>query len=76
MRGVHLRQLAANTASRVLSVRSQRLELPRREVKAIHHALLHHVDNDLEASMAEATMQEVEELHVRIVVHGEDSVRT
>jgi hypothetical protein len=38
--------------------------------------LLHHVDNHLEACVAEATMQEVEELHVRIVSMGEDSVRT
>jgi hypothetical protein len=37
------------------------------DVKAVNHALLNHVDNDLKAHVPEASVQQVEDFHVRIV---------
>jgi hypothetical protein len=72
---MHFGQLAAHASCCMLPIGRQRLELLGREVETVHHALLDHVDNHLEACVPEATMQEIKELHVRIVGHGQDGVR-
>jgi hypothetical protein len=55
----------------MMPVGRQGLELPWSEVEAIHHALLDHVDKHLETRVSKATVQEVEELHVWVVINGE-----
>jgi hypothetical protein len=64
---MHLCKFATDAVRSVLTIARQRLQLPRREVQAFNHALLNHVDNDLEAHVAEAAMQQVEGVHVRVI---------